>query len=283
MLEVYNGEESFETLGGLDSLKQFGKTSLRSTHKKARPRGILLLGVPGSGKSHFAKALGTEIGLPTLSLDIGSLFGSFVGESEGKAREALRIADAMEPCILFIDEIEKGLAGAASSHLSDGGTTSRVFGTFVTWLQDHESDVYVVATCNDITKITASNPEFARQERWDGVFFVDLPDDGEKTMIWDIWMDYYDLPDSVREDVGGVDDSNWTGAEIKSCCRLAALLGTTLGEASQNVIPIATSASEVIGGLREWAKGRCRSATYAGRYEGEKVPSITKRTRRMQK
>jgi len=112
-----------------------------------RPRGVLLLSPPGCGKSQFAKALGNETGRPTVVLDIGNLLGSLVGQSESNVRAALKLADAMAPCVLFCDEIEKGLAGAASSGQTDSGVTARVFGSLLTWLNDHESDVYFVGTC----------------------------------------------------------------------------------------------------------------------------------------
>src|SRR5208282_3762528 len=107
-------------------------------------------GVSGTGKSAFAKALGNETGRPTLLLDIGALMGSLVGQSEANLRQALRIADAMSPCILFADELEKGLSGVGSS--GDSGVSTRLFGNLLTWLADHDSDVFFTGTCNDISK-----------------------------------------------------------------------------------------------------------------------------------
>ena len=152
-----------------------------------RPRGVLLLSPPGCGKSQFAKALGNETGRPTVILDIGNLLGSLVGQSESNVRQALKLADAMAPCVLFCDEIEKGLAGASSSGQTDSGVTARVFGSLLTWLNDHESAVFFVGTCNDISKLP---PEFARAERFDGVFFVDLPGREQKDGIWGIYQHY---------------------------------------------------------------------------------------------
>src|SRR5262245_47756630 len=137
------------------------------------------LGVPGTGKSCFARALGNEMGRPTLLLDVGALYGSLVGATEQNVRQALRLIDAMAPCVAFLDEIEKALAGAGGT--GDSGVATRLFGTLLTYLSDHESDVFVIASSNDISKLP---PEFARAERWDAVYFLDLPTTTEKDAIW---------------------------------------------------------------------------------------------------
>ena len=176
LLQLHRGDESFAGLGGLEALKAFCRRSLSPTgggRPRSRARGVLLLSPPGCGKSQFAKALGNETGRPTLLLDVGSLMGSLVGQTEQNVRQALRIADAMAPCILMIDEIEKALSGAAASGQTDSGVSARLFGSLLTWLNDHTSDVYFVGTCNDVARLP---PEFSRAERFDGVFFVDLPD-----------------------------------------------------------------------------------------------------------
>src|SRR5262249_35033186 len=147
--------------------------------KQVKPRGVLLLGVPGSGKSCFAKALGNETGRPTLILDVGALYGSLVGATEANVRQALRIADAMAPCILYTDELEKGLSGVGGQ--GDSGVSTRLFGTLLTWLAEHDSDVFFIGTANDISKLP---PEFTRAERLDAVFFLDLPGSSEKDAIW---------------------------------------------------------------------------------------------------
>jgi SpoVK/Ycf46/Vps4 family AAA+-type ATPase len=138
-------------------------------------RGVLLLGVPGTGKSVFAKALGNETGRPTLLLDVGNLYGSLVGSTEANVRQALRTLDAMAPCLCFIDELEKALGGVGGN--GDSGVATRLFATLLTYLSDHGSDVFMVATSNDISKLP---PEFTRAERWDGVYFIDLPTGAEK-------------------------------------------------------------------------------------------------------
>jgi hypothetical protein len=259
LLTLHRGDESFDDLGGLAALKSFCIRAATSKTTVARPRGILLLGVAGSGKSAFCKALGNQISRPTLILDIGALMGSLVGQTESNIRRALAIADAMAPCVLMIDEVEKGLSGVAASGQTDSGVSARLFGTFLTWLNDHTSDVFVVCTSNDISKLP---PEFSRAERFDGVFFCDLPSTAEKAGIWELYLKTYKLPQQELPRA-----ENWTGAEIRSCCRLTALLGTTLIEAATQVVPVAATAAESVERLRNWASGRCLSASTPGLYQ----------------
>ena len=262
LLQLHRGGAGFDTLGGLKALKAFCKRSLLQPGRNnplKRPRGALLLGVPGVGKSAFAKSLGAETNRPTLLLDVGALFGSLVGQTELNMRQALRLAEAMAPSILYLDEIEKGLSGVASSGQTDSGVSSRMFGTFLTWLNDHESDVYVIATCNDISKLP---PEFSRAERFDGIFFLDLPGSAEKQTIWEMYLSLFELDREQRRP----DDDQWTGAEIRACCRLAALLDVPLSEAARQIVPIAVTAAESVERLRTWATGRCLSAEQPGLY-----------------
>lgn len=271
LLTLHRGKESFADLGGLEAVKTFCKRALAG---RGRSRGILLLGVPGTGKSAFAKALGNEVGRPVLLADPGSWKGSLVGESERKTREALLIADAMQPAVLFVDEIEKALAGATGQHQGDSGVSADQLGTLLKWMSDHESDVFVIATSNDISKLP---PEFTRAERWDAVFFLDLPDEEARSLIWDMYADAYKVGalGSVRD---GKD--NWTGAEIKSCCRLSALLGVPLEEAARHVGPVALTASDRVAALREWAEGRCLDASKPGVYRRAEKPEPNSRAAR---
>jgi len=259
LVKLHRGQESFADLGGLEALKSFCARALRPGRQNplARPRGVLQLSPPGCGKSAFCKALGNETGRPTLLLDVGALMGSLVGQTESNVRQALRIADAMAPCILFCDEIEKGLAGAAGSSQTDSGVSARLFGSLLTWLSDHESDVFFVATSNDISKLP---PEFSRAERFDGVFYLDLPGVNERRAIWKLYLDQFGLDASQPRPV----DADWTGAEIRSCCRLAALLEIPLLEAGRNVVPVARTAAESLAQLRDWASGRCLAADAPG-------------------
>lgn len=274
LLTLHRGSESFADLGGLDALKSFCTRAMRrqgEANPLKRPRGVLLLGVPGTGKSQFCKALGNETDRPTLTLDIGSLMGSLVGQTEANIRQALRIADAMSPCVLMIDEIEKALSGVASSGATDSGVSARLFGTFLTWLADHRSDVFVVCTCNDISRLP---PEFARAERFDGIFFLDLPSAAQKGSIWTICQNLFELPaDQKRPNT-----QDWTGAEIRSCCRLAALLDVPLTESAKNVVPVAVTAAETVTRLRNWASDRCLDADRPGIYTNSQAAPRRRRS-----
>ena len=179
----------------------------------------------------------------------------------------------MSPAILFVDEIEKALSGIGGQ--GDSGVSSRLFGTLLTWLSDHASDVFFVGTCNDISKLP---PEFSRAERFDGVFFLDLPTVVEKDAIWRMYRTQFGIPESqVRPD-----DTSWTGAEIRSCCRLAALLEVTLTQAAHHVVPVAVTAAEQVERLRTWASGRCLAASAPGVYrrDGDQPPRPGRRVNR---
>ncbi|MDA1055833.1 MAG: AAA family ATPase [Planctomycetota bacterium] len=260
-LQLYRGGDDFNRLGGLSALKTFTKRALLQPNRDnplKRPRGVMLLSPPGCGKSQFCKALGSEVGRPVLVLDVGSLMGSLVGQSEERTRHALKTIDAMAPCVVMIDEVEKAFAGV-NGH-SDSGVSSRMFATFLSWLNDHDSDVFVVCTANDVSKLP---PEFSRSERFDGVFFVDLPSREEKDAIWDIYLNLFEIEPNQRRPK----DDNFTGAEIRACCRLAALLDVSLTQAAQNVVPVAVTAAESVERLRTWASGRCLDACRPGVYQ----------------
>jgi hypothetical protein len=189
LLTLHRGGGAFADLGGLDALKSFCTRALRPNRPAGvRARGVLLLGPPGSGKSAFCKALGAETGRPTLVLDVGALLGSLVGQSEANVRQALRLVDALAPCVAMIDEVEKALSGVASSGHTDSGVSARMFASFLTWLNDHESDAFVVCTANDVSKLP---PEFARSERFDATFFLDLPTAQGREAIWRLYLARY--------------------------------------------------------------------------------------------
>lgn len=273
LLQLHRGSESFADLGGLDSLKTFCKRALRpSASSRVRPRGVLLLSPPGCGKSQFAKALGVEVGRPTVVLDIGALLGSLVGQTEQNIRQALRIVDAMAPAVAFLDECEKAFAGAVGGQ-GDSGVAARLFGTFLSWLNDRDSDTFVVATANDISRLP---PEFSRAERFDGVFFLDLPGREQRQAIWQLYLEEYQLDRQQKRPT----DDDWTGAEIKSCCRLAALLDVPLVAAAQNIVPVAKISAEAVDRLRDWASGRCLCADTPGIYQRQSAPSPRRRVSR---
>lgn len=274
LLTLHRGGKGFDSLGGLSALKAFTRRALMrsGSERSVRARGVMLLSPPGCGKSEFCKTLGTEVGRPVLTLDVGSLMGSLVGQSEERTREALRTIDAMAPCVLMIDEVEKAFSGATGA-ANDSGVSSRMMGTFLTWLNDHESDVFVVCTANDVKRLP---PEFSRAERFDGVFFLDLPGRTQKDEIWQLHRTHF----GIADDEATPDDDQWTGAEIKSCCRLAALLDVSLMEAAKNVVPVAMTSSESISRLRQWANGRCLSSDHSGLFRVSSGSSSKRRSTR---
>jgi hypothetical protein len=269
LLELHEGRERFSDLGGLEAVKSFCLRSLRrqgQSNATVRPRGVLLLSPPGCGKSQFAKALGNEVGRPTVSVNIGRLMGSLVGQSQSNMRQVLRMLDAMAPVIAFFDEIEKGWKGAAGSGMSDGGTSAQMFGEFLTWANDHESDVFLVCTANDIAALP---PEFSRAERFDAIFFIEFPGVQERRLIWQLYIEKFGLELKQPKPV----DADWSGAEIKACCRLAALHDVSLVEAATNIVPVARTAAESVERLRTWASGRCLSADVLGIYTRNSSPA----------
>ena len=219
------------------------------------PRGVLLVGISGCGKSLTCKTIAKSWGCPLLRMDMSAVFDRWVGSSEERMRRALKVAESIAPCILWVDEIEKGFSVGSGG---DGGTSMRVLGTFLVWLQEKKAPVFVAATANDISALP---PEFSRAERFDAVYFLDLPSEAERQAIWRIYLSKFAIPDQPLPD-----DANWTGAEIRSCCRLASLLDVSLLDAARNVVPVAATAAESIERLRTWACGRCLSANAPGLY-----------------
>ncbi len=271
LLEMYRGGERFADLGGLENLKAFCLRANRGRSRHALPRGVLILGVPGTGKSMFAKALGNELGLPTVILDLGRLKGGLVGETEQRTREALRLLRATRRNVAFIDEVEKALAGASQQGVTDSGVALGQFGTLLSHMADHPGDSFFVLTANDISKLP---PEFTRAGRLNAVFFVDLPDRAQKDRIWTIHLDHFGLDASQRRPA----DAEWTGSEIRTCCETADLLEIPLLEAAQYIVPVAVTAGETIESLRQWASGRCLSAERPGLYVRETfTATISKR------
>jgi SpoVK/Ycf46/Vps4 family AAA+-type ATPase len=255
LLQLHRGGERFADLGGLDALKTYCRRALEPG-RPVVPKGVMLVGVPGSGKSCFARALGNETGRPCLTLDVGSLMGSLVGQTEQAIRSALRIADAMAPCVLFIDEVEKALAGQGSD-LS--GVTTRLFGTLLTWLADHRTPVYTIGTSNDLSKLPSA---FTRAGRFNSTWFFDYPDQEQRAKIWPLYLALYGLDGGQPKP----DDDRWTGAEIRQCCEEAALQGIPIVEAARYVIPVAVSGAAENEAMRQQAAGKyldaCRGGTF---------------------
>ena len=231
-------------------------------------KGLLILGLPGTGKSLTAKATAAVFNVPLLKLDAGKLYGGLVGQSEANLRSVIQTAEAIAPCCLWIDELEKGFAGSKSSGQTDGGTSARVFGSFLSWMQEKTKPVFVVATANDVSQLP---PEMLRKGRFDELFYVDLPDDTERESIWRIVItkhrrdpNDYDLRQLSRITEG------LTGAEIEAVYLEAMFAAferskepTDLDIASvlNGFVPLARLMAEQIEGLRKWSCGRARPAT----------------------
>jgi SpoVK/Ycf46/Vps4 family AAA+-type ATPase len=274
MLEYYEQTEDVHDIGGLEVLKGWLAKRRHAFSSRARefglplPKGILLIGVPGTGKSLTAKAVGRLWEMPLLRLDVGKIFAGLVGSSEENIRQVIHTAEAIAPAVLWIDEIEKGFSGTGSSNMSDGGTTSRVFGSFITWLQEKRSPVFVIATANNVTQLP---PELLRKGRFDEIFFCDLPAAEERKQIFDIH-----LRKKGRDPAGFELDRlvaatpDFSGAEVEQAV-VAALYdafdaGSDLGtdgllHALGDIVPLAVTMREQIEGMREWARTRARDAS----------------------
>ena len=273
LLEYVEVRERLEDIGGLNSLKrwlterQIGFTERAREFGLPTPRGVLLTGVQGCGKSLAAKAVAALYGMPLLRLDMGSVFGSLVGESESQIRKALALAQSISPCVLWIDEIDKGLAGLKGSGSSDSGTAQRVFGTLVTWMQENTRPVFVIATANNITVLP---PELLRKGRFDEIFFVDLPDLVARELIFRIHLrrlkrnpaDFDLMP--LAEITDGFSGAEVEAAVIAGLFRaLSQTRELETGDivaAIAETFPLSRTMGEEILRIREWAKGRARNA-----------------------
>ena len=273
LLEVVEAQAGLEGIGGLDHLKQwllrrreaFGSRAVE--YRLPCAKGLLIVGVPGTGKSLTAKATASVFGRPLLRLDAGRLFGSLVGQSEANMRSVIQVAEAVAPCVLWIDEMENGLAGSKSSGAADGGTRSRVFGSFISWLQEKTAPVFVVATANDVSQLP---PELLRKGRWDELFFTDLPSASEREQIWRIQIGRCGRkPEAFDVEGLALASEGHTGAEIEQAVTDALYrafaetreprTGDMLAAVSESV-PLSKLMGEQIQGLRKWAQGRCRMA-----------------------
>ena len=277
VLEFRDPDVSFDDVGGLDLLKNWFEGRRAAFAEAGRrfglpaPRGAVLVGVPGCGKSLSAKALAADWGVPLLRLDLGRVYASLVGQAEANLRQALRTAELVSPCVLWIDELEKAFSGLQSAR--DGGVTQRLFGCFLTWLEDHAGAVFTVATANDISHLP---PEFLRKGRFDDVFFVDLPDEAERQAIFGIQLDAFRSAENGL-DRGELDLSalanaadGFSGAEIRETV-VSALYEAfedgprpvkpedLLGELAQTQ-PLARTRAEDIANLRAWAGANARPA-----------------------
>ncbi|MBD2107167.1 MULTISPECIES: AAA family ATPase [unclassified Nodosilinea] len=274
ILEFMDVDETLDSVGGLEELKHWLQQRSDAFTERAReyglpqPKGMLILGVPGCGKSLIAKTTSRLWGLPLLRLDLGRVYdGSTVGRSEANLRNALRTAESISPAILFIDEIDKAFGGAGGSSDSDGGTSSRIFGTFLTWMQEKTSPVFVMATANRVEKLPG---EFLRKGRFDEIFFVDLPNAEERKDIFQIHLqkrrrdiERFDL-DQLTKVCDG-----FSGAEIEQGLISAMYEAFAQGReftqldiiaAIRATMPLSKTMSEQVTALRDWARQRARPA-----------------------
>ncbi|MGD2094161.1 MAG: AAA family ATPase [Phycisphaerales bacterium] len=272
LLEYIQTPLDLSEIGGMKSLKKWLNQRKDAFSPKAKefgidaPKGVLMLGVQGAGKSLCAKAIATAWHQPLLRMDPGALYASFIGESERNLRDALRQTEMMAPVILWIDEIEKAFASAASRS-ADGGLSQRMFGTLLTWLQEHEAPVFVVATANDIGALP---PELLRKGRFDEIFFVDLPNQDVRKEIFKIHLmkrkrdpKKFDL-DALAEASDGYSGSEIEQAVVSALHEVysekAGLSTEKILSALRNSPPISVTLAENVQYLRNWAEGRCVSA-----------------------
>ncbi|MBV7704008.1 AAA family ATPase [Nocardia nova] len=280
LLEFIPAANGFDDIGGLEVLKQWLRKRNGSWLAEAAqwsipaPKGILITGVPGCGKSLTAKCMSSLWELPLLRLDIGRVFSGLVGSSEQNMRGALRLAEAVSPSILWIDEIEKGFGSAAGG--GDSGTGQRVFGTFLTWMQEKSKPVFVVATANRIDSLPS---EFLRKGRFDEIFFVDLPTESERIPIWKLHIDKRIRPNSDGPVVRATDEvaaglakasEGFSGAEIEQTVIAACFDAfaerrnvelADIHRAITNTVPLSTTQAEQIAQIRDWAATRAVAAT----------------------
>ena len=256
---IYRGNDNFASLGGMEALKTLCRKALRPGCPVAA-KGFILLSPPGCGKTSIAKSISGEMRRPLLICDPGMLKDKHVGESEAKVRRFIQVAEAMAPCVVLIDEIEKALAGATGGHQGDSGVSADQLRSLLTWRQDSTANVFVIGTCNDAEAITkVSGGALTREDRFDGLVFIDLPNRQEKEAIWRIWRNHYKIDSAAKQP----DDTGWTGTEIKACCRKSLMYDVSLQEAASYVTHID---AEQVESLRAWASGRCLSASTMGIY-----------------
>lgn len=278
ILEFLNTQDSLDNVGGLENLKNWVQIRQASFSSQAKeygiptPKGVLLVGIQGTGKSLSAKTIAFEWKFPLLRLDVGRLFGGIVGESESRVRQMIQITEAIAPCVLWIDEVDKAFGNITSGIDGDSGTSRRVFGTIITWMQEKTSPVFIVATANDVKKLPA---EFLRKGRFDEIFFLNLPTPREREQIFAVQLQKfrpqtwqkYDIPILARE------ANNFNGAEIEQTIIDAMQQAYTVGREFTNAdiiaaisqtVPLAAIAREQIAELIKWANERgAKSASLA--------------------
>ncbi len=281
ILEFYPSTTEISDIGGLDNLKEWLLRRGSAFSDRARkyglphPRGLLLAGIQGTGKSLTAKAISHHWHLPLLRLDVGRLFAGLVGESESRTRQMIQLAEALSPCVLWIDEIDKAFSGLEGR--GDSGTTNRVFGTFLTWMAEKTSPVFVVATANNIRTLP---PELLRKGRFDEVFFVGLPNQEERSQIFGVHVSKYRPHNTRAYDIDRLayETPDFSGAEIEQGIIEAMHIGFSQNrdfttddilEAASQIVPLAQTAQQEIQVLQEWAaSGKARLASRQNVFKG---------------
>ncbi|WP_055075714.1 AAA family ATPase [Pseudanabaena sp. 'Roaring Creek'] len=272
ILEFFTVNESLKNVGGLDNLKQWVRIRRDAFTEEAKrygiptPKGVLLVGIQGTGKSLSAKTIANEWRLPLLRLDIGRLFGSYVGESESRMRQMIQLAEATAPCVLWIDEIDKAFGNLNGSGDGDAGASRRVLGTLITWMQEKTSPVFIVATANNVRILPA---ELLRKGRFDEIFFLNLPTESERQEIFKVHLQKL-RPNRMREFdllLLARHTKNFSGAEIEQVIldgiHRAFGRGSTgkredfttedIISAIEETVPLAAIASQQIESLKQWA------------------------------
>jgi SpoVK/Ycf46/Vps4 family AAA+-type ATPase len=276
LLDWIDDQTDMNSIGGLSGLKSWLEKRKDAFSEDAfdyglpaNPKGILLVGIQGAGKSLFAKAISSFWNFPLLRLDMGKVFSGLVGSSEQNMRQVFKVAESVAPCILWCDEIDKGMSGTKASSSSDGGTTSRVLGSWLTWMQDRKAPVFVVATANDVTSLP---PELLRKGRFDEIFFVDLPKFSERKIIFQIHLEKRarNSKDYNIDKLAELSE-NYTGAEIEAAIESSLYEAfsdnkrdITTFDITQSIkesVPISKLMREEIDFLRAWASERARNAS----------------------
>ncbi len=280
LLEYIDSKVNIDDVGGLENLKKWLRKRDKSWLSSAKkyglpsPKGVLLTGVPGCGKSLVAKSISSMWHLPLLRFDVGKVFNKYVGNSESNMREAIKTAEAIAPCILWIDEIEKGFSGLGNN--GDSGTSSRIFGTFLSWMQEKTKPVFVVATANNISELP---PEMMRKGRFDEIFFIDLPTFNERKQIFKVHLQSrlkdpdvigdFKIDEQTLEHLASQTEG-FGGAELEQIVIMGlfdafaedrSITMKDFENSIKNTVPLSITQAEQIRSIREWANIRAVAAT----------------------
>ena len=283
MLDFVEVSDTMSSVGGLDNLKRWLAQRKGAWEDKARefgldaPKGMIILGVQGCGKSLCARAVAGEWRLPLVKFDTAAVYDKYVGETEKRIQKVFQVAEGLAPCVLWIDELEKVFAGSGPDSASaDAGVSSRLLASFLSWMQDRKAPVFVAATCNNVTVLP---PELIRKGRFDELFFVDLPSQAERKLIFGIQLSKRKRnPAEFAVDQIAAAAHGFSGAEIESVVQTAlyaaysqkqSLASSHIFEAIKGTVPLSTTRAEEIAALREWAAQRAVPASDSAVARGE--------------